>query len=395
MRIEMQKFERRNTYTPKSTSLALGSVAMSLNREETLKKKFYVYQLRAGNQDLPFYIGKGHHKNRKYQHTSNINNGNTNLKNNKIRKCLRQNIRILAEVLFESNNEQECFDKEIELINFYGRRDIGTGILTNMTDGGEGISGRIMPIKERQYRSRIMRGHIKSPETCDKLSISKMGHGVSEETKTKISKTVQKLWDNEHYDRNNRNRHQFKKGHIVTDETKRKISESNKEKIITEKQRNSISETLKGRKRLESSVDKGSKYTRGEATNHIISQKQSGVTQKEYCEKHNIKEQTFCGWKRSPFVIAKGFEQERCKPFIVTQTRRNNRSIQTNRKGFKPSIRRKRYKFQPNDLLRYSGKEQRVKGMFNYGTYIRLEDGTNTNIKNVGLINYGKGIQFN
>ena len=95
------------------------------------------------------------------------------------------------------------------------------------------------------------------------------------------------------------------------------------------------------------------------------------------------------------FVIANGDNQERCKPFEVTQTRRNNRSIQTNRKGYKSSIRRKRYKLQPNDLVRYNRKEQRVKGMFNYGKWVRLEDSKNANVKNVELICYGKGLQFN
>ena len=69
--------------------------------------------------------------------------------------------------------------------------------------------------------------------------------------------------------------------------------------------------------------------------------------------------------------------------------------IQTNRKGYKPSIRRKRYKLQPNDLVKYSNKLQRVKGMFSYGKWVRLSDGTNANVKNVDLICYGKGLQFN
>ncbi|MBU0906704.1 MAG: HNH endonuclease [Nanoarchaeota archaeon] len=94
------------------------------------------------------------------------------------------------------------------------------------------------------------------------------------------------------------------------------------------------------------------------------------------------------------FVIADGTKQIRCKSFLVTQTRRNNRSIQINRKGYKPSIRKKRYKLQPNDLVRYDGKEQRVKGIFNYGNWARLSDGTNANVKNVELICYGKGLQF-
>ncbi|MBU2598517.1 MAG: HNH endonuclease [Actinobacteria bacterium] len=97
------------------------------------------------------------------------------------------------------------------------------------------------------------------------------------------------------------------------------------------------------------------------------------------------------------FVIANGISQKRCKPFIATQTRRNNRSIQTNRKGFKPSIRRQRYKFQPNDMVRFNKKIYKVKGVFNYGKWVRLSDDSNiidTNIKNVSLITYGKGLQF-
>ena len=97
------------------------------------------------------------------------------------------------------------------------------------------------------------------------------------------------------------------------------------------------------------------------------------------------------------FVIANGTEQKRCKPFTVTQTRRNNRSIQTNRKGYKPSIRKQRYKYQPNDMVRFNKKIYKVKGIFNYGTWVRLSDNfniINTNIKNVSLVSYGKGLQF-
>ena len=95
------------------------------------------------------------------------------------------------------------------------------------------------------------------------------------------------------------------------------------------------------------------------------------------------------------FVIAEGSNQARCQPSIVTQIRRNNRCLQMNRDGYKPSIRIQRYKLQPNDLVRYNGQSQKIKGVFNYGKWVRLEDGTNANIKNVELIQYGKGLQFN
>ncbi|MFQ5980160.1 MAG: RNA-guided endonuclease IscB, partial [Candidatus Heimdallarchaeota archaeon] len=99
------------------------------------------------------------------------------------------------------------------------------------------------------------------------------------------------------------------------------------------------------------------------------------------------------------FVIAGGTTQERCRPYRAHQVRRNNRSIQKNRKGFKPAIRRQHYPLQPNDLVHYKDHLCRVKGVFNYGNWIRLAvaitgEIINTNIKNVSLVKYGKGFAF-
>ena len=98
------------------------------------------------------------------------------------------------------------------------------------------------------------------------------------------------------------------------------------------------------------------------------------------------------------FVIAGGINQIRTRPYICIQTRRNNRALQTNRIGFKPSIRRKRYNFQPRDLVQFNSILYMVKGVFNYGNWIRLVDSfgaiINSNIKNVELTKYGKGLQF-
>ena len=118
-----------------------------------------------------------------------------------------------------------------------------------------------------------------------------------------------------------------------------------------------------------------------------------------YKTKHNrIK----LGLKKShindAFVIAGGKEQIRVKSYKVVQKRRHNRCLQINRNGFKPSIRRKRYMFQSFDLVELKNKIYRVKGVFNYGKWIRLVDKfgnvINSNIKNVRLIQYGRGLQF-
>ncbi|MBC8459272.1 MAG: HNH endonuclease [Deltaproteobacteria bacterium] len=98
------------------------------------------------------------------------------------------------------------------------------------------------------------------------------------------------------------------------------------------------------------------------------------------------------------FVIANGDNQVRSKPFELSFRRRNNRAIQTNRKGYGRSIRRKRYHLQPGDLVRKEGILCQVKGMFNYGKWVRLAnpfgDIVNSNVRKVELVKYGKGLSF-
>jgi 5-methylcytosine-specific restriction endonuclease McrA len=99
------------------------------------------------------------------------------------------------------------------------------------------------------------------------------------------------------------------------------------------------------------------------------------------------------------FVIAGGTTQHRTAPYEVQQGRRNNRKLQTNRKGFKPAIRRQRYPLQPKDLVRHKGRLCQVKGIFNYGKWVRLAivvtgATINANIAKVSLVKYGKSFAF-
>ena len=56
------------------------------------------------------------------------------------------------------------------------------------------------------------------------------------------------------------------------------------------------------------------------------------------------------------FCIADGNNQERCGILNIKQKHRNNRKLQINRRGFKPSIRKQRYSIQPMDLIRIDNK---------------------------------------
>ena len=98
------------------------------------------------------------------------------------------------------------------------------------------------------------------------------------------------------------------------------------------------------------------------------------------------------------FCIAGGQLQERTDVLNGTFNRRNNRSIQLNRKGFAPSVRRKRYPLQPNDIVRYGKFALRVVGTHSYGKVVRLRDEfknkIDINIKKAKLLTFGKGLRF-
>jgi len=111
-----------------------------------------------------------------------------------------------SRIVFLANNltEQSAFDLEINLIRSYGRKDIGTGILRNMTDGGEGTSGAVLSIETRRKISESMKGRhfsdehrIKMREAWERRKarpVSRKASPVSEETRRKMSEAAKRRW---------------------------------------------------------------------------------------------------------------------------------------------------------------------------------------------------------
>jgi hypothetical protein len=97
-------------------------------------------------------------------------------------------------------------------------------------------------------------------------------------------------------------------------------------------------------------------------------------------------------------VIAGGTVQTRVRSCLGKEIRRNNRALQLNRKGFKPSIQRQRYGLQPNDTVRYNDMLYKVKGVNSYGKGAYLVDSFANVIhaatKNMELLVYGKGLKL-
>jgi len=103
---------------------------------------YYVYAY-LREDGTPYYIGKGVHKRAWKQHR----------KNGMYVWTPKDKSRIV--ILKEHLTNQQAKELEIELIVKYGRKDIGTGILRNMTDGGEGLHNPSQEIRDKKSKSMI------------------------------------------------------------------------------------------------------------------------------------------------------------------------------------------------------------------------------------------------
>lgn len=125
------------------------------------KLPYYIYAYLREN-GTPYYIGKGKNK-RSHRHT---------------KKDIIQPPKDKSKiVIMESNlTELGAFALERRYINWYGRKDLGTGILRNLTDGGDGVSG----IKRKS-------GYKLSVEACNKISKGKIGKSLDKNHKKQVS----------------------------------------------------------------------------------------------------------------------------------------------------------------------------------------------------------------
>lgn len=105
--------------------------------------KHYVYQYIRVDTNTPFYIGIGTKRvySTQYKRARDISRH----KYNKIFYAITQKTKYEVYIIFESNDYNEIKNKEIELIKQYGRIAVHTGLLANLTDGGDGTINYVNP----------------------------------------------------------------------------------------------------------------------------------------------------------------------------------------------------------------------------------------------------------
>jgi hypothetical protein len=202
--------------------------------------RFYTYAYLREDR-TPYYIGKG--------------------ENDRIYKKKKSEIKPpkdKSRIIFLKQNltEEEAFRHEIYMIAVFGRKDLGTGILRNRTNGGEGSSGAIHTPETKAKMSAAMKGEnnpmynkTPSPETRAKMSDAQKGENSpnygkthSQETRVKMSAAM-KGENNPNY------------GKTHSEETRRKMSAAmkgennpNYGKTHSEETRRKQSEANKGKK---------------------------------------------------------------------------------------------------------------------------------------------------
>jgi hypothetical protein len=147
--------------------------------------EYYVYQY-LREDGTPYYIGKGKGARWRGPHTVAI--------------PPKDRVNFIAEGL----TEKEALDLEETLIEKYGRKDLGTALLRNLTSGGEGqtpgpevrakLSNAKMGKKPNNYGKSYS---LKGPRKWDRQGEKHHQYGIqrTEEERRKIAEGIKANWD--------------------------------------------------------------------------------------------------------------------------------------------------------------------------------------------------------
>jgi len=79
----------------------------------------------------------------------------------------------VTEVILKDLTSQEAKEVEIYLISYYGRRDLGTGTLVNLTDGGDGVKNTSQETKDK-IREKVQIWNVSKEDLYDMYIIQNL-----------------------------------------------------------------------------------------------------------------------------------------------------------------------------------------------------------------------------
>jgi len=176
----------------------------------------------------PYYVGKGTLR-RAFNENHNV--------------AIPPKDRIILE---PHTSEDDAFFAEKFLIAYYGRIDLGTGCLRNLTDGGEGAAGIRCSEEKRRKISAAHRGRKKSEETCRKMSESRKGKPQPHMIGNQFGKNAKHARPKDM--RGLQLGRGWWKGKKFSEASRKKMSESHKGKfVLTEESRQQMKDTANKR----------------------------------------------------------------------------------------------------------------------------------------------------
>jgi hypothetical protein len=186
------------------------------------------------DKNEPFYIGIGKTEKRAYSKHSR----------NRYWNHITKNTEYKVQILFDDLSWDMAVEKEIELIQTYGRKDLGLGTLVNLTDGGEGLRNYKLSESQLQFlrenfagEKNPMFGKKHTQQSLDKIKEVRRNQVFTEESNRKRSEKQKGIKRSPEY---------------IEKLKQRKHSpesiEKMKKRVFTEEHRRKLSESMKGNK---------------------------------------------------------------------------------------------------------------------------------------------------
>lgn len=149
----------------------------------------YVYKHIRLDTNKPFYVGISKHDDKKYKRAYNKN------KRNPIWKKIVSKTNYKVEIIEDNIDIKTAKEKEIELILFYGRLDIGTGSLCNLTDGGDGVWFMEVPEYYSKYLSNRLKEYHSKEGYTQKMVETRIKNFGKKVVQKDLFGNIVKIWN--------------------------------------------------------------------------------------------------------------------------------------------------------------------------------------------------------